>query len=244
MVMADALELRAARELAYTEVAAGHVHETVSSQPNAWTESQVEVLRKFGDRKLLIGRVIETQRFGLRDSTALLAGYHPLGAGTTLYAEASVSDTHRVLPRDSLYLQLAQNLGGGWGVMGGLKRVLYDHTTVETADLSVEYYFSSFRIALTALPSHSTTAGSAASYRAQLGHYYGAENNVQFVVASGEEVDRPIAAGTIVRSSVTAAAVYGRHWFARDWALTYTLGRTKQGDSTRNMAGVGLRFRF
>ena len=244
LVSADSLELRAAKDLGYTEVAAGHVHERVSNQPNDWTESLVELLRKFGDRKLIVGRLVETERFGLRDTTASLAGYYPIGSRSTLYAEASGSDTHRVLPRDSLHIQLAQELGAGWGVMGGLKQARYDRTTVEIADLTLEYYFSSFRLALTSLPSHSTTAGSASSNRMQIGHYYGTDNNVQFVVASGEEVDRPIAAGTIARASVRSTVLYGRHWLERDWALTYTLGRTRQGDSIRDSAGVGLRYRF
>lgn len=242
--VADSLALRPARDLSYTEVAAGLAHEKLSNQPNDWTESQIELLHKFGDRKLLLARFIATERFGLRDTTASLAGYYPLGQRSTVYAEAAVSDTHRVLPRDALHLQLAHAIGGGWAAAGGLKRLRYDRTNVDIADLTLEYYVSSFRIALTALPSRSSTAGSASSYRVQLGHYYGNESSVQFVVASGDEVETPIAAGTILKTQVRSTAVFGRHWFARDWALTYTLGRTRQGISRRDAAGLGLRYRF
>ena len=238
------LELRSSRNLSYTEFAAGHVHESVSNQPDAWTESQIELLRKFDDRKLLIARLVATERFGLHDTTASIAGYYPLGERTTIYAEAMASAAHRFLPRDALHLQLAHSLGGGWGASGGLKRMRYDNTIVDIADVTLEYYFSSLRIALTVLPSHSSTAGSASSYRVQLGHYYGNENNVQFLVVAGDEVDKAIAAGAIVKTNVRSTAVYGRHWFARDWALTYTLARTQQGQSRRDAAGVGLRYRF
>lgn len=241
---ADSFNLRAADSLGTTEIAAGRTREYVSNQPNDWTETNLEVLHRFGDRKLLIGRLTGTERFGLRDSTVSVAGYHPLGERTTLYAEAAASSTHRVLPRDVLHLQLSQILGGGWGAIGGLKQMRYDSTTVTIADLALEYYISSFRLALTALPAHSTTAGNASSFRLQLGHYYGEENNVQFVVATGEEVDRPVAFGSIIKTSVRSTAIYGRHWFARDWALTYNIGRTRQGESRRDAAGVGLRYRF
>lgn len=240
LAAADALHDR----LGTTEVAAGQVRETVSNRPNDWTDTSVELLHKSGDRKLLIGRVTESARFGLRDTTASLAGYHPLGERTTIYAEAAASATHRVLPRDILHLQLAHTLGDGWGAIGGLKRMRYDGTTVAIADLGLEYYFSSFRLALTVLPARSSTAGNASSFRLQLGHYYGNENNVQLVLASGDEVDRPVALGSIVKTAVRSTAVYGRHWFAHDWAFTYNLGRTRQGESRRDAAGVGLRYRF
>lgn len=111
-----------------------------------------------------------------------------------------------------------------------MKRVHYDSATVNIADLSLGYYLSGFRVALSALPSHSSTAGSAESYRQQL------------AFASGEEMDKPAGAGAVVKTSVRSAALYGRHWFAR-WALTYTLGQTRHGDSRRDGAGLGLRYR-
>ena len=227
----------------YTEVGVGHLHENVSNQPNDWSDTQFELLHKFADRKLVLGKLGSVSRFGLRDTTASLAGYYPLGARTTLYAEGGASSGH-FLARDTVHLQLAQNLGGGWGAIGGLKHLRYSTTTVDVADLTVEYYFSSFRAAVTALPAHSSTAGSASTLRLQLGYYYGKENNVQIVAATGDEVDKPVATGAILRTSVRSTAVYGRHFLTQDWALTYTLGRTHQGDSRRDAIGIGLRYRF
>ena len=241
---AETLGLRPSKSLSYTEFGGSYVHESVSNQPNDWTDTQFDVLHKFGERKILIGRLGAVERFGLRDSTFALAGYHPLGERTTGHAEVTVSDNHRFLPRNSVYVQLAHSLGGGWAAAAGLKRAHYDNATVDIADLTLEHYFSTFRAAATVLPSHSSTAGSAASYRLQLGHYYGTENNVQLVLAKGDEVDTPIAAGIIVKTPVQSTAVFGRHWFARDWAITYSVGRTRQGASTRDALGVGLRYRF
>lgn len=240
----ETLGLRPAKSLSYTEFGASYVHESVSNQPNDWADTQFDVLHKFGERKILIGRLGAVERFGLRDNTFALAGYHPLGERTTGYAEVTFSDNHRFLPRNSLHVQLAHSIGRGWGVGAGLKRVHYDNATIDILDLTLEHYFSTFRAAATVLPSHSSTAGSAASYRLQLGHYYGTENNVQLVLAKGDEVETPVAAGIIVKTAVESAAVFGRHWFARDWAVTYSAGRTRQGSSVRDALGVGLRYRF
>ena len=149
-----------------------------------------------------------------------------------------------MLPQYLLHLQLAHALGGGWGAIGGLKRLRYDTATVSVADLTLEYYFADFRVALTALPSHSSSAGSAAALRLQGGWYYDGESNVQLVHASGDEVDQPTGVGAVVKTSVRSTVLYGTQWLGRDWAFTYTLGRTHQGDTTRDAAGIGLRRRF
>ena len=111
LACACALPAAAAEEEApYTEIGLSHARETLSTHPDAWTDTQLEVVRKFGRRKVLIGRATSSERFGLHDTTFGVAGYHPLGESTVGYAEINVSDTHRVLPRDSVHVQLAHSL--------------------------------------------------------------------------------------------------------------------------------------
>jgi YaiO family outer membrane protein len=249
-LLACALPAAAAEEEPpYTEIGFSHGRETLSNHPNDWIDTQLEVVRKFGRRKVLIGRVTSSERFGLHDSTIGLAGYHPLGERTVGYAEVSVSDTHRVLPRDSVHVQLAHSLAHGWGVIGGLKHMTYNVTEVDIAELTVERYFSSYRAAFSVYPSHSRIAGSATSYRMQVGwyyggRYYGEENNVQLLYASGVEVDKPTGVDSVLATPVRAFALFGRHWVAREWALAYGVSQTKQGSGTRNGVNLGLRYRF
>lgn len=228
----------------HTEIALAHMRETLSNNPNDWKDTQLELLRQFAPRKLLIGRATSSERFGLHDNTLGLSGYYPLGERTTAYAELAASDTHRVLARDSLHLQVAQSLPQGWGAIGGLRHVTYNTTLVDIADLTLERYFSDYRIALTAYPSHSQIAGSAASYRLQFSRYYGDENNVQLAIVRGVEVDKPTGVDAVLATSVCSVALFGRHWLTRDWGLGYGIGYTVQGESTRRSANVGLRYRF
>ena len=238
------LRLRPATALGHTEIALTQLRETLSNNPDAWKDLQFELLRQFAPRKLLIARATSSERFGLKDNTLGLSGYYPLGKRTTVFADIAASDTHRVLARDSVHLQLAQSLPQGWGVIGGLRHVTYNTTAVDIADLTLERYFSDYRIAVTAYPSRSQTAGSAASYRLQFSRYYGEENNIQLAIVSGTEVDKPTGIDTVLATSVRSVALFGRHWLTRDWALGYGIGHTVQGESTRRSANIGLRYRF
>jgi len=240
----EPLRLQLAQSLGHTEVVLTHMRETLSNNPNDWTDTQLELVRQFAPRKLLIGRVTGSERFGLHDNTLGLSGYYPLGERTTAYAEATASDTHRVLARDSLHLQLARSLPQGWGASAGLRHVTYNTTVVDIADLTLERYFSDYRVALTAYPSHSQVAGSAASYRLQFSRYYGEANNIQLAIVRGIEVDKPTAVDTVLATSVRSVALFGRHWLTRDWGLGYGIGYTVQGSSTRRSANIGLRYRF
>ena len=229
---------------AHSEIALGQARETLSNNPQDWKDTQLELLHQFAPRKLLIGRATSSERFGLHDDTLGLSGYYPLGARTTAYAEVSASSTHRVLARDALHLELAQSLAQGWGIIGGLRHVSYDSTEVDSAYLTLERYFSDYRVALTAYPSHSRTAGSAASYRLQFSRYYGDENNIQLMMVRGTEVDKPTGIDQVLAMSVRSVALFGRHWLTREWGLAYGIGYTVQGESTRRAASLGLRYRF
>lgn len=238
------LRLRPAQTLAHTEIALAHARETLSNNPNDWTDTQLELLHQFAPRKILIGRAISSERFGLHDNTLGLSGYYPLGERTTAYAELTSSDTHRVLPRDSVHLQLAQSLAQGWGAIAGLRHVSYDTTAVDIADLTLERYFSDYRVALTVYPSHSQIAGNATSYRLQFSRYYGDANNIQLALVRGTEVDKPTDVGAVLATDVRSVALFGRHWLTRSWGLGYGIGHTVQGASTRRSASVDLRYRF
>lgn len=240
----EPLLLKMTPELAHTEVAFMRVRETLSNNPDDWTDAQLELLHQFAARKLLIGRVTASERYGLHDNTLAVSGYYPLDERTTAFAELTSSDTHRVLPRSSLHLQLARSLQQGWGVIAGLRQVTYDTTVVDIADLTLERYFSNYRVALTAYPSRSRTAGNASSYRLQFSRYYGEENSIQLMLVSGTEVDKPTGVDQVLATSVRNAALFGRHWLTREWALGYAVGVTKQGESLRRSLSLGLRYRF
>lgn len=228
----------------HTEVAGSYSRDWLKYNSEDWSDARIELLHKFADRKLLIGGATESKRFGLNDTAMSLAGYYPLGRSTTGYAEVSASGTHRVLPRGSVHLQLAQSLGDGWGVHAGVRRVEFNTADVTIGDLTLEKYFSSYRAALAAFPSRSSAAGSAASYRLQFADYYGEENSVQLMLVRGKEVDRPTGVDQVVATSIRSLALFGRHWLDRSWYVAWSLGRTLQDTATRKSAGLALGHRF
>jgi YaiO family outer membrane protein len=218
--------------------------EQLSNGSPDWSDTGVELVHEFDKRKILSGSVVESSRFGLRDQTVMVEGYYPFGARTTGYLMAAASDTHRVLPRAIAQAQLAYALVQGWGVMAGLRHANYNTTSVDIADLTLERYFSSFRAAVTVFQAHSSTAGSASSYRLQFSYYYGDEDRVQFLYSNGTEVDRPTDVDLVLATRVRSSAIFGRHWIADAWALDYGAGRTTQGTVNRTAVSVGLRYRF
>lgn len=228
----------------YSEVGLRLNRENLTGGRTPWREDTVELLHQFDKRKVVLGRVVHSQRFGLSDTTVGLSGYVPLGEATTGFIDYAASSTHRVLPRDSVHMQLSRALANGWGLAGGLKHVRYDSARVDIADLTVERYFSNYRAAFTLLPSRSNVAGSATSYRLQLGYYYGERNNVQFVVGDGTEVERPTAINQLLATSVRSLGLYGRHWINPAWAFEYGAGQTVQGGFTRRSMDAGIRYRF
>jgi YaiO family outer membrane protein len=237
-------DVRAQSAETFSEIGFRMNRETLTGGRLGWRDDTVELAHQFERRKLLLGRLTQTERFGLSDSTAAIAGYFPFGDQTTVYVEQTLSSTHRVLPRGSTHVQLSRAMAGGWGLIGGWKHVRYDSTDVDVADLGVERYFSNYRAAFTVLPSRSETAGSALSYRLQLGYYYGERNNFQLVMGDGTEVDKPTGAGLIVSTPVRSIGLYGRHWLSSLWAFEYGAGQSVQGGYTRRSLDAGLRFRF
>ncbi len=238
------LNERLAHKAQHTELGVSHARESLSNNPNPWTDTQLELLHYFAPRKLLAGRAISSERFGLHDNTLAVSAYHPLGERTTGYAEISASDTHRVLPRGSLHLQVSQSLPQGWGVLGGFKHLSYNSTAVNIAELTVERYFADYRAAFSLYPSRSSTAGNASSYRLQLSRYYGEENNIQVLFVNGVEVDKPTVIDSVLATHVRGVALFGRHWLTQEWALAYGVGHTVQGESIRRSLNLGLRYRF
>lgn len=222
----------------------GHSHETLSTNPDAWRDTYAQYVHQFAPRTAAIGRITESSRFGLDDTTALAAGYLPLGDKTTLFIEATLSPTHRVLPLHTLHAQLNRALADGWGIQGGLKHLTYNNTAVDVLDFTVERYFGAFRAAWTITPSRSDTAGSASAQRLQFGYYYGDGNAVQLLLASGREVDKPVAVDSVIATDVRNVSLFGQHALSPAWVFVYGLGYTEQGATVRKAVNAGLRFRY
>jgi YaiO family outer membrane protein len=233
-----------ATETSFTEIELGTNRETLSNDAPNWTSSFVSLSHQFAPRQNINLRAAQYSRFGARDDAFTLSAYLPAGEKTTFFLEGSVSRDHRFLARDSLQAQLLQSFANGWGGTLGVRHARYNTTDVTIGELTIEKYFADYRAALTYSPSHSSTAGNAASYRVAFAYYYGERSNVQLSLARGEELERANIALPIVATDVRAATIYGRHAIDSAWAINYAIGRTTRANVTHNEFSVGASFRF
>ncbi len=88
--------------------------------------------------------VVESRRFGLKDTGCLPATpcrwHHQWVVGL----EGNYSNTHRVLAKHGVGLTSQYEFAPAWLAHLGLKHTRYDATTVNQASVGLEHYFSSF----------------------------------------------------------------------------------------------------
>jgi YaiO family outer membrane protein len=228
----------------FTEVATGTTRETLSSNAPDWTNTHLSIIHQFAARQSLGLDIARVSRFGLSDETLTLSAYAPTGSKSTLFFEAIKSRDHSFLARDSVHAQLLQSFDEGFGAALGVRHARYENSNVTIGEITIEKYFSNYRAAFSVLPSHSTSAGNATSYRAAFAYYYGERSNVQIAAARGTELERTSALLPIVATDVRSVTLYGRHAFDNAWAFDYALGRSTRANVTHHEFSVGARFRF
>lgn len=228
-----------------TEIEIGAMPQRLNNGQRDWHEAYVDFSHRFGERETLYGSLRETERFGRSDTQGILGGYYPLGANLTGVLEADVSPTHKVLPKASVFGQLEFKLGSGWGIHSGVRHTEYDAAQVNTGNLTVERYFGNFLASYTWYESWLQGAGASPAQRVALTYFYNDENQISFALANGREAENVGPPRGVLSSSVANWAIYGRHWFTRDLALSFEAQRQRQGDLyIRQAIRLGLRYRF
>ena len=227
------------------EAEAGFSHEQLTNNNADWNSVYLEATHGFAPRQTLYGALRQVERFDLSDSQIEAGYYHPLTGRLTGHIEGNASPDHNVLPKGSLFGELALGLGAGWVVSGGVRKSEYAASGTRIITASLERYFSRYRAFYTLSNGKPEDTASASSHRIGLDYYYADERSRAGVSATwGREVENIPPAG-IVTSDVRALNVYGRHWIAPQWAVTWELGTHEQGDFYRRTGGrLGLRRSF
>lgn len=228
-----------------TEAEIGFTRETLTNNLPDWKSVYFEAMHQIKDHHTLYGGLSETERFGLNDTEAHGGLYYPLGTAWTSLAEASVSPTHEVLPRYSLFGQLQKSLPGGWGVGLGLRHSEYSQIGTNTVSLLAERYWGNFRGAYTLYSGRPEGASSGSSHRFQLSYYYADRSSIGLSYSTGREVENVGPPRGVISSDVQNLTLSGRHWFAPNWALTYDLLNQEQGTLYRRQGlRLGIRHSF
>lgn len=225
-----------------TSVGFSAARESLSNDSPDWRESTLRATHKFGARHLLDIGLTETRRFGLRDEQ-IGAGYAvPLGPRLTATLDAQFSPTHRALARTAFGALVQAEFAPGWLAHAGARTSEYDAVRVNGGIFLLEHYFSSFSWMVGWRP---TRAFGTTAHGAELrgSYYYGDKNSVGVILAGGEEA--AAIGSTVVLADLRSAALTGRRWVARRWAVNYGHGSTRQGDFyTRNGITLGVQYAF
>jgi len=207
-----------------------------------WREASIGLQHQFAPRHTAGVALTRTERFNLRDSQ-LSANYAlPVGDRTVVSLDANASSTHRVLARHGAGAIMQYEFAPAWLVHAGARTTRYDAERVNQGLLMLEHYFSAFSASLGWRPARAFDS-TAHSGELRGAYYYGERNSVALILAGGKEAAS--IAGAVTLTSLRSAVVVGRHWLNRDWAVNYSLGRTRQGDFySRNGISLGLQHTF
>lgn len=228
-----------------TEIEAGYSQEHLSNNSPDWRNIFVEGSHKFKDRNTLYGGLRETQRFGLKDNEVYGGLYYPLAATWTGIMDGNLSPTHEVLARYGLGGQVQKILPYGLVAGVGFRHNEYTLSAANVRTFQLERYWGDFRGAYTLYSGKPEGGGSAPAHRFQFGYYYGDANSLGLAFTTGREVENIGPPKGLLATDVRSWSLAGRHWFARDWAMTYEALTHRQGDLYRREGlRLGLRYRF
>lgn len=237
--------LRLPAQPASTEVEAGFTRESLTGNRPDWRSTYLHGVHRWDAQHTVFGTLRETERFGLRDTEAGFGAYFPLSGTWLGLLEASLSSTHHVLPKHSVFAQVFRPLGAGWSVNAGLRHSEYTNSGANLLVAGVERYFGSYRGAYTLYSGRPEGGASGPAHRFQLDYYYAERSSVGLSVTHGRELENVGPPAGILSSDVRNLTLSGRHWLDRDWAVTYDLLTHQQGTLyRRDGVRLGLRYRF
>jgi YaiO family outer membrane protein len=236
---------QAVSQVRNTEIETGFTRDHLSGGRQEWQSWYLEGAHDFARRHTLFGGLGQTDRFGLRDDVLWAGLYYPLAREWTLLVEASHSPDHQVLARYSAFGQLHVALPHGWGLAAGLRHSEYTSVYTNTLLAEVERYWGNWRGAYTLYLGRPEDAGSAPAHRLQANYYYGERSRVGAAFTFGREVENTGPPSGIITTDVMSFAVFGRHWFAPQWAATWEVLTHEQGNLYRRTGlRLGLRYGF
>lgn len=227
------------------QVEIGSSLDTLNNGYANWRSNYIEGAKKLGNRHAIYGSLRETERFRMHDAELMAGIYYPLAQRWTLVAEGNASPTHNILAKWSAMGQMQYSLDNGWGAHLGLRHTVYNSALSNVLLVTGERYWSSYRATYT----HSITTlagtGSSSSGLFQMAKYYDELNWIGLNLAKGSEIENLGPVIGIQNTSTQSAGLNGRHWFSREWGVSYEAAITKQGAHyTRNTLRLGLRHQF
>lgn len=216
--------------------------EHLSNGTPDWRENSAGLQLGFAPHQSIDLSAGDVSRFGLHDNQFGASFTTPLSDTLAASVDASASGTHRVLARHAVGGELQYEFAHAWLVHAGARSTSFDSASVRQGLVALEHYFSDYSVTLGWRPTHAL-GRSANGLEARASYYYGEHNAVTLIAAAGQEAAS--IPGGVALTDVRSVALAGRHWLDRHWAVTWSAGRTRQGDLySRNGVSLGAQYAF
>ncbi|HTE16689.1 MAG TPA: YaiO family outer membrane beta-barrel protein [Burkholderiales bacterium] len=228
-----------------TEIEAGYGEARLSSRSSNWRNIFVDANHPFKNLKLPSSGLRETRRFGLSGNEVYGGLYYPLAPTWTGLFEGSLSPVHEAPPEYTLGAQLQKILPYGWIAGVGFRHNEYTRSASHVRTFSLERYWGDFHSTYTLFSGKPEGGAHASAHRFQVNYYYGNASAMGIAYTTGRDMENLGLTAALLATDVRNWTLSGRHWFARDWAVTYeALANRQGGPYPREGLRLGLRYRF
>lgn len=228
-----------------TEFELGYRAESHASDVLNWRRIFAEDPYRFQERLTPFEGLRAAKDFSLADRERDSVLHYPLSSTWNLTLGSGIRSTHPGLPQHMFGAQLQKLLPHGWVTSIGFRHNEYLLSRGDLRTFSIERYWGDFRGAYTLFSSKPDGDGSAPAHRFQLSYYYRATSSVGLAYTTGRDADHLGAPVGLRVADGRNWTLSGRHWFARDWAVTYDLLSYRLGELDRREGlRLGLRYRF
>lgn len=228
----------------FSDVEVGAMHETLTAGLPAWDAQYVRFTRKYTSRRLYFAEFDDVTRFSKHDVQMTAGAYFPLSAAWSGMLEGSAS-THNILASSSIAAGAQYGSGAAWFEGLTVRHTSYNTASVNSAALTLERYWKSFRASYGVTAAHLATTGTDVEHTMEIDDYYGPNvSSIGLGYTTGREVEN-IGVPALLVSNVNGWSIAGRHWVSGQWAIVYGLETFMQGASyTRSGGHLGLDLRF
>lgn len=226
-------------------VESGVTHESLTNGRPPWNSQYLLLTVKNADRQTMYVQLSSNQRFNQNDDQVLLGLYVPVGERWSASGEASASNTHDILPAESLQAGIQYASGGGFIEALNVRHTDYDTASVNSAVLSAEHYWRNYRLAYSVVAAHVAGTGTDLEQSIDADRYYGKQNSYAGLgYTVGNEVDN-VGLPQLVTSRVSGWNINGKHWITDVWGVSYGAGTFVQGSFyTRTGGRLAVDYRF
>lgn len=224
---------------------AGVAQENLTRGYPDWRKQYLRITSKTSDNQVFYAELSSNSRFDKSDDQILLGAYVPLSERWMATVEGDASNTHYVLPAESVFGGVTYASGSGWFEGLGARHTDYDAASVNSATLTIEHYWKNYRIDYAATAANLAGLGTDVEHAVELDRYYGKhDSSVGVGYIAGREIDS-VGPAQLIISRVHGWNINGRHWLTANWAIVYGAGTFAQGAFYTRVGGrVGLDYRF